>query len=379
MIGNEGTLVNIGLACIVSIISYLIAFEIRKRTIELRATSSGTTSAVPFMLSLFFVLVSIESILFAMRLAAGFAGHMETDEMFYKMSQVLVAFMFVPQVFVITHVFTENIKKSRFIAIFFAMVAMVYIYVIFAYDIHQVSSSFWGTLWQSSSSMPRIIYNYAIFIPAIIASSALMVAPIWIDSVSERYRTSILALSFLIFHTSFVLELNNPNGEYLFLIRCILAYSILVAYLAYFPPSSVRSKYGVHAVSHGTLYHIGKRGGYRYNMTTPTIVLVFIILFALMKQGMDHLLYSFYMPISDIAIDIVSTVGIIMLGYSIINILYKFEVIDLGIVHLSIGAKDIENIKKSLEFTEKDLVGLDSEVEQCLRTMDDIFFEFTAK
>src|SRR5665648_132765 len=137
--GTEGTLINIGLACAISIISYIIAFEIRKRTIELRITSSGTTDAVPFMLSIFFILISIESIIFAIRLAAGLTGNMQTDESLYTISQILIALTIIPQMFITSYVFTEDIRKSRLVATFFALVVMVYAYTIFAYGVNNIT------------------------------------------------------------------------------------------------------------------------------------------------------------------------------------------------------------------------------------------------
>ncbi len=374
--GTEGTLINIGLACAISIISCLIAFEIRKRTIELRVTSLGTTDAIPFMLSLFFVLVSIESIIFAMRLAAGLTGNIQTDGRLYTVSQILLALTIIPQMFIVSYVFTEDMRKSRLIAAFFGAVVMLYTITVFAYGVHNIPTLFWGTLWQHSSALSRIIYSYAIFIPAIVASSTLMIALIWIKSVSERYRTAMLALSFAIFYIATVLELNNTNAEYLFLIRGILAYSVLVAYFAYFPPRSIKMKCDVREVSHGTLHHVRKREGLHYTVTTTMLLFIFVTVFIIMTQAMKYAIYSLDMPVSDITIEIIATTCIIVLIYSIIMTLARLEIIDLGIVHLAIGSKDIEILKRSLEFTESDLAELDNEIQEHLKSMDDLFMEF---
>ena len=374
--GTEGTLINIGLACTISIISCLIAFEIRKRTIELRITSSGTTDVVPFMLSTFFVLISIESIIFAMRLAAGLTGNMQTDGTLYAVSQILIALTIIPMMFITSYVFTEDIRRSRLVAIFFLFVVVAYTYTIFVYGVNNISTSFWGTLWQHSSAISKIIYSYAIFMPAIVASSTLMIALIWIESISERYRTAMIALSFTIFYIASISEMNNQNGEYLFLIRCIFAYSILVAYLAYFPPPSIKVKCDVRDVSHGTLYQVRKREGLHYRVTTTTLLLIFITIFMVMVNGMKYMVYSLDTIISNTAIEIISIISIGVLIYSMIFILSRFEILDFGIVNLAVGARDIENLKRSLEFTENDLAELDTEINQHLESMGDLFSEF---
>lgn len=374
--GTEGTLINIGLACTVSIISCLIAFEIRKRTIELRITSPGTIVVVPFMLSVFFMLISIESIIFAMRLAAGLTGNMQTDETLYATSLILLALTIIPLMFITSYVFTEDIRKSSLMATFFALVVMVYTYTIFVYGAGHISTSFWGTLWQPSSTIPRMIYGYAIFMPAIVASSTLMISLIWIKSISERYRTAMIALSFAIFYIASIFEMNNHSGEYSFLIRCVLAYSILVAYLAYFPPAAIKVKCDVLDVSHGTLYSVRKREGLHYRVTTTTLLLAFITVFMIMVNGMKSMIYSFDTLISNTSIEIISIISIGVLVYSMIIALSRFEIIDFGIVNLAVGAKDIENLKRSLEFTENDLAKLDSEIKQHFESMNDIFSEF---
>ncbi|MCK5659771.1 MAG: hypothetical protein KAH86_00315 [Methanosarcinales archaeon] len=374
--GTEGTLINIGLACTISIISCLIAFEIRKRTIELRITSSGTTDVVPFMLSTFFVLISIESIIFAMRLAAGLTGNMQTDGTLYAVSQILIALTIIPMMFITSYVFTEDIRRSRLVAIFFLFVVVAYTYTIFVYGVNNISTSFWGTLWQHSSAISKIIYSYAIFMPAIVASSTLMIALIWIESISERYRTAMIALSFTIFYIASISEMNNQNGEYLFLIRCIFAYSILVAYLAYFPPPSIKVKCDVRDVSHGTLYQVRKREGLHYRVTTTTLLLIFITIFMVMVNGMKYMVYSLDTIISNTAIEIISIISIGVLIYSMIFTLSRFEILDFGIVNLAVGARDIENLKRSLEFTENDLAELDTEINQHLESMGDLFSEF---
>jgi|SRR5665648_117705 len=374
--GTEGTLVNIGLACITSIIGCLIAFEIRKRTIELRITSSGTIDVVPFMLSLFFILISIESIVFAIRLAAGLTGNLQTDGNLYLTSQIIFALTIIPMMVITSYVFTEDIRKSRFMAIFFLCVVLVYTYTIFLYGVNYISTSFWGTLWQHSSHIPRIIYSYTIFMPAIVASATLMIALIWIKSISERYRTAMIALSFAIFYIASIFEINNQNADYLLLIRCILAYSVLVAYFAYFPPPSIKERCDIQEVSHGTLYHVKNREGLHYRVTTTTLLFIFITVFIIMVTGMKYMVHSLDAFISNTAIEIISILSVGVLIYSMIFALGQFEIIDFGNVNLAIGARDIENLKRSLEFTENDLAELDTEISQHLESMGDIFSEF---
>ncbi|WP_340817982.1 hypothetical protein [Methanolobus sp. WCC4] len=180
------------------------------------------------------------------RMFAAYSGNQEMDAILYFIAAVPFAFISVPLVFFIIYVITGSTKIGEYTSLVFTFVGGLYLAFLYSSGIVGPIVTEWGSIFMINSDAAINLYLMGLFvIPTSMILGLLLLIFLQRMPKRIRYRTALplVAISF-VFDFMLTDMIAIVDAMQMFA-RLFVLIGTVLAYLAYFPPTTVQERLGI--------------------------------------------------------------------------------------------------------------------------------------
>ncbi|GEM_PF-708188 len=239
---NSGLLLN-GTICFAITLSSLAFAWVLSRNKERYKENSKPAL---FSLIVFWIIVGLTYLPTSLRMFMAYAGSQEIDAILYFITAIPFAFISVPLVFFIIYVITGSTKVGEYIALIFTLIGAAYLAFLYNNGIVGPIVTEWGSIFMINSDAAINLYLMGLFvIPTSMIMGLLLLILLQRMPKRIRYRTALplVAISFVF---DFVLtDMIAIVDVMQVFARLFVLIGTVLAYLAYFPPTTFQEKLGI--------------------------------------------------------------------------------------------------------------------------------------
>jgi hypothetical protein len=239
---NTGLLLNSTICFAIGLSSLAFAWVLLAKNEQNRETSRPAL----FSLVVFWTLVGLTYLPTSVRMIAAYMGNMEMDAILYFIAAVPFAFVSVPMVFFIIYIITGSKKTGEYLALVFTFLGAAYLAFLYESGIVGPEVTEWASLFIVNSDLAIHIYLMGLFvIPTAMILGLLLLILLQRVPKRIRYRTvlPLVAISFVFdFMLTDVIAIIDVMQVFS---RLFVLIGTVLAYLAYFPPMTIKEKLGI--------------------------------------------------------------------------------------------------------------------------------------
>ncbi|WP_406669868.1 hypothetical protein V7O67_08590 [Methanolobus sp. ZRKC4] len=199
-----------------------------------------------FSLVVFWTLVGLTYLPTAVRMFIAYLGNQEMDATLYFITAIPFAFIPVPLVFFIIYVITGSTRVGEYIALIFTLIGAAYLAFLYSSGIVGPVVTEWGSIFMINSDAAIHIYLMGLFvIPTSMILGLLLLILLQRMPKRLRYKTvlPLVAISFVFdFMLTDVIAIIDVIQVFS---RLFVLLGTVLAYLAYFPPTTIQEKLGI--------------------------------------------------------------------------------------------------------------------------------------
>ncbi|WP_406657719.1 hypothetical protein V7O62_03935 [Methanolobus sp. ZRKC2] len=199
-----------------------------------------------FSLVVFWTLVGLTYLPTSIRTIAAYQGNMEMDAILYFIAAIPFAFVSVPLVFFIMYIITGSKKTGEYFSLVFTLFGATYLAFLYQSGIVGPVVSEWASLFSINSNIAIHIYLMGLFvIPTSMILGLLLLILLQRMPKRLRYKTvlPLVAISFVFdFMLTDVIAIIDVIQVFS---RLFVLLGTVLAYLAYFPPTTIQEKLGI--------------------------------------------------------------------------------------------------------------------------------------
>ncbi len=243
MTGMSSEILLNGTICIAITLSSLAFAWVLSRNNE---GYNGNSKPALFSLIIFWTIVGLTYLPTAARMFAAHMGNQEADAILYFIAAIPFAFVSVPLVFFIIYVITGSIRVGEYIALIFTIIGTAYLAFLYYNGIVGPIVTEWGSIFMINSDSAINLYLMGLFvIPTSMILGLLLLIMLQRMPKRIRYRTALplVAISFVFdFMLTDMIAIVDVMQVFA---RLFVLIGTVLAYLAYFPPTTVQEKLGI--------------------------------------------------------------------------------------------------------------------------------------
>lgn len=235
----QGLLLNALICFAISICAITFAHTIRHHRSDYNVKSMPALKA----LISFWVVVGIIYIFTGLRMFAAYSGNLDLDQLLYYVSSIPFAFMAMPLVYFIIYVIVGDRKTSWAVSSVFAIFGLIYLGFLFIQGTTTPLVFEWGSIIELNSNYALNAYILGLFIlPTSMILGLLAVIITQKVTRNLQYKISMLLVAIsLVFDFTF-LDIIAVADLYQLATRIFILIGIVLGFLAYFPPLSIKEK-----------------------------------------------------------------------------------------------------------------------------------------
>lgn len=239
---NPGLLLNGTICFAITLSSLAFAWVLSRNKKGYKESSKPAL----FSLIVFWTMVGLTYLPTTVRMLAAYTGNQEMDAVMYFVTAIPFAFISVPLVFFIIYVITGSKKIGEYISLLFTLIGAAYLTFLYESGIVGPVVTEWGSIFMINSDAAINLYLMGLFvIPTSMILGLLLLIMLQRMPKRIRYRTALplVAISF-VFDFMLTDTIAIVDAMQMFA-RLFVFIGTILAYLAYFPPTTVQEKLGI--------------------------------------------------------------------------------------------------------------------------------------
>jgi hypothetical protein len=196
-------------------------------------------------------LVTLTYLPTTIRMAAAFTGHPSLDLIMYNLAAVPFSMVTVPLVFFILYVITGDQKRSGYISFLFILFGATYLALLYSNGVIGPTITGYSSMFSINSDIAINIYLVGLFVIPIAMMLGMMLL-IFLQRMPRRlrYKTTLPLVS-ISFVFDFMLTDMITNLDVMQMAaRIFVLIGTVLAFLAYFPPSTLQKTLGIKKSQH---------------------------------------------------------------------------------------------------------------------------------
>ncbi|WP_407357361.1 hypothetical protein [Methanolobus sp. WCC5] len=239
---NPGLLLNSTICFAITLSSFAFAWVLSRN----REACKENSKPALFSLIVFWTIVGLTYLPAAARMIVAYLGNPGIEAILYFITAIPFAFIPVPLVFFIIYVITGSIKAGEYIALIFTIIGIAYLAFLYNSGIVGPIVTEWGSIFMINSDAAINLYLMGLFvIPTSMILGLLLLILLQRMPKRIRYRTALplVAISFVFdFMLTDMIAIADVMQMFA---RVFVLIGTVLAYLAYFPPTTVRERLGI--------------------------------------------------------------------------------------------------------------------------------------
>ena len=239
---NSGLLLNGTISFAITLSSFAFAWVLSRNKEQYKENSKPAL----FSLIVFWMIVAMTYLPTAVRMFAAYFGDQEIDAILYFIAAVPFAFISVPLAFFIIYVITGSVKIGEYTSLIFTLIGAAYLAFLYSSGIVGPIVTEWGSIFMINSDAAINLYLMGLFvIPTSMILGLLLLILLQRMPKRIRYRTALplVAISFVFdFMLTDMIAIVDVMQMFA---RLFVLIGTVLAYLAYFPPTTVQERLGI--------------------------------------------------------------------------------------------------------------------------------------
>ena len=205
-----------------------------------------------YALEAFWIIISLMYIFVAARMAFAFMGSHTMDKLAFMCSMVPFAFLSVPLVYLILYLLTGSRRASGMVSVLFGMFGLFYLALLFTSSIPEPQVSYWASIISVQSIYSISLYLSLLYIvPTAMILGILLVILLRQIPKGTKYRITLSLVAISMVFDFVLTDVVATLPELQLASRIFIFIGVVFAFLAYFPPTSVKEKLGL-GIVYGT-------------------------------------------------------------------------------------------------------------------------------
>lgn len=218
-------------------------------TIREGRTERSQSRPAFYALEAFWIIVFIMYVFAAARMAFAFMSNPVMDKLAFMCSMVPFAFLSVPLVYFIVYVLTGSRRASGATSAVFVAFGVAYLALLFTSRIPDPRVSYWASIISMQSIYPISLYLALLYIvPIAMILGILLVILLRQMPRRVKYRITLLLVAMSMVFDFVLTDVIATLPELQVASRIFVFIGVVLAFLAYFPPTPVKEKLGLEVV-----------------------------------------------------------------------------------------------------------------------------------